>query len=404
MPRLTRGIILLLAVLALALSSAVARAQDDKPAGPAPDRKALDGLIYSNLKEVINHGADLYNSGDWNGCYRLWEGALMTLKPMLAHRGELQKAIDTALTNARQDPMLYRRAFVLRTVLDQIRTELKGGAPAKDKTPLVEDQPKKTLWDRLGGEAGVTRIVDDFFNAAVNDPKVDFSRHGKYKPEAAEIVRMKREMVEQVSQATGGPLKYNGPDMKKVHKDMGITDAQFDATAGHIKKALEKNKVADPDVATVMAAVNSYRKEIVAPKKKEEMKLEDKKPDEKKKADKKTEDKKPDDKKKEDPKKEDKKKDDKNSAGAASVQGHVTFQGQPVGDGTITFVKNAIKVQGVLAADGTYAVEGLQPGEYAVGIQGVQANAVPAKYGDAGKSGLAVTIVNGKQVYDINLQ
>jgi len=394
MQRPTRGMIVLPACLALLLGSTVAQAQDSK---------ALDGMIYTNLKEVINHGADLYNSGDWNGCYRLWEGALMSIKPLLAHHGDLQKTIDTALTNARQDAMLYRRAFVLRTALDQVRSELKGGAPPKakgaDKTPV--DMPKaKILWDRLGGEEGVTRIVDDFVNAAVADPKVDFFRHGKYKPDDIEkIVKMKREIVEQVSQATGGPLKYTGPDMKKVHKDMGITDAQFDATAAHIKKALEKNKVADQDVATVMAAVNSHRKEVVAPKKPEEKKPEDKKPEDKKKEDKKTEDKKPDDKKK-----EDKKKDDKPPAGAASVQGKITLKGQPVAGGMITFVKNAVKVQGLIAADGSYEVKGLPPGDYAVSVQGAQANAVPAKYGDADKSGLAVTIVNGKQTFDIALQ
>jgi hemoglobin len=380
------------ACLALLLGSTVARAQDSK---------ALDGMIYTNLKEVINHGADLYNSGDWNGCYRLWEGALMTVKPMLAHHGELQKTIDTALTNARQDPMLYRRAFVLRTALDQVRTELKGGAPPKakgtDKAPV--DMPKaKTLWDRLGGEEGVTRIVDDFVNAAAADPKVDFFRHGKYKPDAVEIAKMKREMVEQVSQATGGPLKYNGPDMKKVHRDMGITDAQFDATAAHIKKALEKNKVAEQDVATVMAAINSYRKEVVAPTKPEEKKPDDKKKD-KKTEDKKTEDKKPDDKKK-----EDKKKDDKNPAGTASVQGKVTLQGAPLAAGTITFVKNTVKVQGVIAADGTYVVKGLQPGEYTMCIQGAKANTVPAQYGDADKSPLKVSVRDGEQTCDIDLK
>lgn len=378
MQRPTRGIIVLPACLALLLGSTVARAQDSK---------ALDGMIYTNLKEVINHGADLYNSGDWNGCYRLWEGALMSIKPLLAHHGDLQKTIDTALTNARQESMLYRRAFVLRTVLDQVRSELKGGAPPKakgtDKTP--DDTAKaKTLWDRLGGEEGVTRIVDDFFNAATADPKVDFFRHGKYKPDAAEIAKMKREMVEQVSQATGGPLKYNGPDMKKVHKDMGITDAQFDATAGHIKKALEKNKVAEQDVATVMAAINSYRKEVVAPKKAEEKKPEEKKP--------------------EDKKKEDKKKEDKKPAGASSVQGKISFKGQPLAGGTITFVKNAVKVQAPIAADGTYEVKGLQPGDYAVGIQGDKANAVPAQYGDTDTSPLKVAVRDGKQNIDFELK
>ncbi len=297
-----------------------ARAADDKPASGPLDRKDLDGMLHANLKEVINHGADLYNSGDWNGCYRLWEGALMSIKPLLGHRGELQKAIDTGIANARQDPMLYRRAFVLRTVLDQIRNDLKGNAPAKkegEKEPPVTTKPKdndkpivkkpekkRTLWDRLGGETGVTKIIDDTVNAAARDPKVDFFRHGKYKLDAEGVAKMKREIVEQVSQATGGPLKYNGPDMKKVHKGMGITNQEFDALAGHLEKALEKNNVASQDVENVLGAINTYRKDIVEPKKPAEKKPTDKKPAEKKSEDKKPAQKKPTDKKPSDTKPE----------------------------------------------------------------------------------------------------
>ena len=87
---------------------------------------------------------------------------------------------------------------------------------------------------------------------------------------AEQIVKMKREFVEQISQATGGPLKYKGPDMKKVHKGMGITDEQFDAAVADLKKALEKNKVAAEDRKTILDAVENYRKEIVQPKKRGE--------------------------------------------------------------------------------------------------------------------------------------
>jgi truncated hemoglobin YjbI len=92
---------------------------------------------------------------------------------------------------------------------------------------------------------------------------------------------MKREIVEQVSEAAGGPLKYTGPDMRKVHKGMGITDAQFDALAGHLKKALEKNKVAPADADAVLSAVNGYRKEIVEPKKTGDKNFEEKKEEKK---------------------------------------------------------------------------------------------------------------------------
>jgi hemoglobin len=372
MQRVTRWSVLLGICTAVCVTAA--RGQDDK-AAESMDRKALDKAIYANLKDVINHGANLYNTGDWNGCYRVYEGALMSLKPLLAHRKGLQEAIDTGITNAQQDPMLPRRAFVLRAVLDQIRSELQGKAPAKkDKgTAGGAATGKKTLWDRLGGEEGVTKIIDDLVNAAAPDPKVNFFRGGRYNPKPEEIVKMKREIVEQVSEATGGPLKYNGPSMKEVHKGMGITNEQFNALAGHLKKALEKNRVAPFDVDTILKAFEGYRKEIVEPKKPAEQK------DAKKPAETKV----------------------NKPVGTASVSGKVTLKGKPLIGGTITLVSNEGKVEEKIAADGSYKVEGIKPGVYKVSIKGA---GVPAAFGDPDKSGLTYTVIDGKQTHDIALQ
>jgi hemoglobin len=393
MQRATRWNVLFTACLTVAAATGAAPAAEDKPAAGTMDRKSFDLLIYANMREVIDHGANLYNAGDWNGCYRLWEGALMNVKPLLAHRGDLQKAIDDSLTNARQEPLLQNRAFVLRKPLDKIRTDISGDYSDETKAldakarrekaerekaaretaggaPPVAPKSDKALWDRLGGEPGVTRLVDDFLNAVVADPKVDFYRHGKVKLEAAQVAKMKREMVEQVSQVTGGPLKYTGPDMKKIHKDMGITDAQFDAVIGHLQKTLEKNNVAESDKKTILAAINSQRKEIVQPKKTEENKPEDKKPDE------------------------------KNPAGTASVQGRITFKGQPLA-GTIVLTNKEGKVEGKIAEDGTYQVKGVKPGEYTVSISDAK-GAVPAKYNT--KSTLRFDIKDGQNTVDLQLQ
>jgi hemoglobin len=368
-----------------------AQAAAQTPEAATMDRKSFDLLIYANMREVIDHGANLYNSGDWNGCYRLWEGALMSVKPLLVHRSDLKKTIDDSLANARQEPLLQNRAFVLRKPLDKIRADISGdysdetkALDAKARREKAEREkaaretaggaapvaPKsnKALWDRLGGEAGVTRLVDDFLNAVVADPKVDFYRHGKVKLEAAQVAKMKREMVEQVSQITGGPLKYTGPDMKQIHKDMGITDAQFDAVVGHLQKTLEKNNIAESDKKAILAAINKQRKEIVQPKKPE-----DKKPE------------------------------DKEAAGTASVQGHVTFKGQPLAGGTIVLTNKEGKVEGKIAEDGTYQVKGVKPGEYAVSIRDVK-GVVPAKYADAKTSGLVVDVKDGQNTADFQLQ
>jgi len=124
-----------------------------------------------------------------------------------------------------------------------------------------------TLWDRLGGDAKVKKIIHEFVLAASKDPKVDFDRKmttGKAIP--VDVAAFEKLMVEFVSSKTGGPLEYKGRGMKESHKGMQITDAQFNALAAHLKKALEDNGVKPADVTAVLNAVEGTRKDIVEPK------------------------------------------------------------------------------------------------------------------------------------------
>src|SRR5207237_7954871 len=127
-------------------------------------------------------------------------------------------------------------------------------------TPNPKPSPVAGLWERLGGVDNVKKVIDDFVATAATDPKVDFFRNGKYKPD---VPTLKGQLVEFVSVATGGPLKYTGRPMKELHKGMGITDAQFNAAAGHLKAALEKNGAKPDDVKAGLTAVEGTLKDIV---------------------------------------------------------------------------------------------------------------------------------------------
>src|SRR5262249_7858705 len=154
-----------------------------------------------------NSGADVYNSGDFMGCYRLYDDALSSLKPLLGHRPNLQKAIDDGLARAKTAPPMDK-AFILREVIDQIRKET-------NPSPTPVTPVAKTLWDRLGGEKGVSKVVDAFLATVTTDPKVDFTRGGKF-PVNAPV--LKKQLVDLVSSVSGGPLKYTGKSMKDAHK------------------------------------------------------------------------------------------------------------------------------------------------------------------------------------------
>jgi truncated hemoglobin YjbI len=134
----------------------------------------------------------------------------------------------------------------------------------KDKG--TKENGKQTLWERLGGEKTVTMVIKDFMHTSLADPALDFTRGGTYKPNEKEVLK---ELVEFTSQHTGGPLKYNGPDMKEVHKDMHITNKQFDLSVEHLKKALEKNGAPAAASKELLDLVQTTRKDIVDPKAKD---------------------------------------------------------------------------------------------------------------------------------------
>src|SRR5215470_17813587 len=81
----------------------------------------------------------------------------------------------------------------------------------------------KSLYERLGGKEAITAVVDDFVGRVAADKRINgfFAK--------ANVPRLKRRLVDQICEATGGPCTYTGKDMKTAHKGMGITDADFNA-------------------------------------------------------------------------------------------------------------------------------------------------------------------------------
>jgi hypothetical protein len=112
--------------------------------GPANnDHKASDAVLFRTLRDVINRGVDLYNAGDSTACYRLFEGSLMTVRPQLEHRPELQKTIAQSLAAAERDPVAWRRAFTLRNALDKVRTGLNPKKKLQANGPAPKADNKK---------------------------------------------------------------------------------------------------------------------------------------------------------------------------------------------------------------------------------------------------------------------
>jgi hemoglobin len=237
----------LLSALVLVGSFGLARAQD-KPL----ERADLDKRVVTAAYEAARLGTDLFNppSNNHEGCFRLYQGTLLAVAPLLDHRPKLQATVKARLERAAK-MKAPDAAFELRTALDEIQNEIAPGA-------------KKALWDRLGGEAAVKAVVHDFVLVAIDNPKVNFTRGAKIDPKA--LPAIEKSIVEMVSSVTGGPLKYTGKDMKTAHKGMAITDAEFDAMAGDLIATLRKYKVPQPEIDELVKIVASTRPLVVEKK------------------------------------------------------------------------------------------------------------------------------------------
>ncbi len=297
-------LLLTTAVLAAVLQAGRAddNKQDETKPAAAGEHKDIDRLAFKALRDVINNGAEMYNAGDVAGCWRLYEGGLILLRPMLEHRPELQKTISDGIANARQNPFMDRRAWVLREVIDKVRNDLnpnpkpahlpkpkprpeeeKNGkseekkkeippADKKDgekKEPSATKPPEKpvgTLWSRLGGEDKVASVVDDFWDAVKNDKNLRFFRKPGETPTPKQVNDLKTKIIAFISSVTEGPIQYTGKTMKEAHKGMEITDKEFDTVAKHLEDALKKNGVKDDDIKELMRKLNATRPDIVEKK------------------------------------------------------------------------------------------------------------------------------------------
>jgi len=116
---------------------------------------------------------------------------------------------------------------------------------------------EKSLYDRLGGKLAITAVVDDFVVRVAAD-------HGINRFFAnTDVPSFKAKLVDQICEASGGPCKYTGKDMKTTHAGMGVTDADFNALVEDLVATLDKFKVPEKEKGELLGVLGPMRKDIV---------------------------------------------------------------------------------------------------------------------------------------------
>jgi hemoglobin len=114
-----------------------------------------------------------------------------------------------------------------------------------------------TLYQRLGGESGVEKIVDGVLYGIEHDQSIvhHFSD--------TDIPRFRRLLIEQFCELSGGPCKYTGVSMQESHTGFQITQAHFDALVNHLITAMQQQKVAIEAQNEFLAMLAPMYKDVV---------------------------------------------------------------------------------------------------------------------------------------------
>jgi hemoglobin len=120
-----------------------------------------------------------------------------------------------------------------------------------------------SLYDRLGGVYSIATVVDDFIDRIMVDPRlnanprVDEAHHRVSPPGFKYLV------TEMVCWAAGGPQQYSGRSMEDTHRDLMISEAEWQAFMDDLRQTLDKFEVPPAEQAELNAIVESTKEGIV---------------------------------------------------------------------------------------------------------------------------------------------
>lgn len=115
-----------------------------------------------------------------------------------------------------------------------------------------------SLFEKLGGFAAVSKVVNEFYDEAVDNPITAPYFEGM------QMDRLIDHQVKFLSQALGGPSQYTGQAMGAAHSRLKITEEAFNEVGRMLSDVLEDNGVSGDDLSAIMELAGSLKDEIVA--------------------------------------------------------------------------------------------------------------------------------------------
>lgn len=114
-----------------------------------------------------------------------------------------------------------------------------------------------SLYQDLGGKAGITRIVEGMLLNIAGDPRiVEHFRN-------IDIERLRDKLVEQFCVEAGGPCRYTGDSMEESHKGQQLTESDFNALVENLQDAMDAEGIASRTQNRLLARLAPMRGQVI---------------------------------------------------------------------------------------------------------------------------------------------
>jgi hemoglobin len=120
----------------------------------------------------------------------------------------------------------------------------------------------QSLYERLGGAAGINTLVDEIVAAHLDNPLIS----ARFRPVAADpekLSAVKDHLHKFLAAGSGGPNDYAGRSMPEAHRGMNISVAEYMAAVDDIMGVLEQNRIDEVTRKDMLAIAYALKNEIV---------------------------------------------------------------------------------------------------------------------------------------------
>lgn len=113
------------------------------------------------------------------------------------------------------------------------------------------------LYRALGGKGGIAALVDEFIEVMADNSRVA--------PAFADtdIAHFREKLTEQICMLSRGPCEYTGDPMEVVHRDMNITEAQFNSVVEDLQEAMSRLRLPESAQNRLLAKLAPMRGQII---------------------------------------------------------------------------------------------------------------------------------------------